>query len=66
MIKLGVLFVGLVFNFLCKWFDLGMVNGGLFMGLNGLVVKSYGGMDVYGYVSVVNVVIELVCGDFVS
>ncbi len=64
--KLGALFAGSAFKSLRERLDPGTVNGGPFMGLNGLVVKSHGGTDANGYASAVNVAIELARGDFVN
>lgn len=40
------------------------VNGGVFLGLNGLVIKSHGGTDSIGYANALNVAMELAQSDF--
>jgi len=39
-------------------------NGGVFLGLNGLVVKSHGGTDALGFASALDLAIDLSGGDF--
>ncbi len=39
-------------------------NGGVFLGLNGLVVKSHGGADRHGYTSAIEQAIDLAESDF--
>lgn len=45
---------------LCKWIDFCCVNGGVFFGLNKIVVKSYGLVDLIGVVVVLVLVYCLV------
>jgi glycerol-3-phosphate acyltransferase PlsX len=35
------------------------VNGGTFLGLNGIAVKSHGGTDAYGFASAVDLAFEM-------
>lgn len=41
-------------------------NGGVFLGLNGLVVKSHGGTDAFGFASAIDVAVDLVKGDILN
>ena len=42
------------------------VNGAVFLGLNGVVIKSHGGTDRIGYANAVNIAIGLAESDFMS
>ena len=44
--------------------DPSAVNGGPFLGLNGIVVKSHGGADAGGFANAIRVAVELARGDF--
>ncbi len=46
--------------------DPSLVNGGPFLGLNGIVVKSHGGADARGYAAAVRLAIELARSDFAA
>jgi phosphate acyltransferase len=35
-------------------------NGGVFLGLNGVVVKSHGGTDAFGFASAIDVAVDMV------
>jgi phosphate acyltransferase len=41
-------------------------NGGIFLGLNGLVVKSHGGSDAFGFASAIDMAIDMAEGDVIS
>ena len=41
-------------------------NGGVFLGLNGVVVKSHGGTDALGFATAVDVAVEMVRNDLVN
>ena len=41
-------------------------NGGVFLGLNGVVVKSHGGTDAFGFASAIDVAIDMGEGDIVK
>ena len=41
-------------------------NGGVFLGLNGVVVKSHGGTDALGFATAIDVALEMVRNDLVS
>ena len=41
-------------------------NGGVFLGLNGIVVKSHGGTDALGFASALDMAIDMVRADVIS
>ena len=41
-------------------------NGGVFLGLNGVVVKSHGGTDALGFATAIDVALEIVRNDLVN
>ena len=47
-------------------FDPSTINGGPFLGLNGIVVKSHGGADVRGFASAVRLAADLAASDFIA
>jgi len=49
-----------------KRIDPRSVNGGVFLGLNGIVVKSHGGTDHIGYANALNVAIGLAESSFLE
>jgi len=49
-----------------KTMDPRLYNGAMFVGLNGLSVKSHGGADALGYSVAVNNAIKMVRQDFVA
>jgi len=59
MSKLGYLFARGAFGALRDRMDPNAANGGMFVGLNGVVVKSHGGADVDGYTTAISVAIEV-------
>ena len=58
--KIGAFLAGGAFAALRERLDPSKHNGGVFLGLNGVVVKSHGGTDVLGYATAVEVAIEMV------
>jgi len=54
MSRIGALFATSALNALRRRMDPRTVNGGVFMGLNGIVIKSHGGTDEVGYKSALN------------
>jgi glycerol-3-phosphate acyltransferase PlsX len=42
------------------------VNGGVFLGLNGVVVKSHGGTDGVGFATALDLAVEMGGSDFVQ
>jgi phosphate acyltransferase len=55
MARIGYLFARSAFNFLREKMDPRKVNGGVFLGLNGVVVKSHGGTDAEGFAAAIAV-----------
>ena len=41
-------------------------NGAVFLGLNGIAVKSHGGTDAYGFANAIGVAIDMVRFNFIS
>ncbi|WP_188409986.1 phosphate acyltransferase PlsX [Agaricicola taiwanensis] len=58
--KLGYLLAKPAFDALKEKMDPRKVNGGVFLGLNGIVVKSHGGTDAEGFASAIDVGHEMV------
>ena len=59
MSKIGALFASSALNALKRKMDPRTVNGGVFMGLNGIVIKSHGGTDEIGYKSALGLAYEM-------
>lgn len=57
--KLGALFASSALNALRRKMDPRTVNGGVFMGLNGIVIKSHGGTDEIGFKSALGLGYEM-------
>jgi phosphate acyltransferase len=66
MSKIGALFASGAFAALKDRMDPRKHNGGVFLGLNGVVVKSHGGTDALGFATAIDVAIEMVKNDLVS
>jgi len=64
--KLGALLASGALRTLRKRMDPRSVNGGVFLGLNGVVVKSHGGADALGFASAVDLAIELGGSDILA
>jgi glycerol-3-phosphate acyltransferase PlsX len=58
--KLGAFLASGAFKILRERLDPSKHNGGVFLGLNGVVVKSHGGTDVLGYATAIEVAIDMV------
>jgi len=58
--KIGYLFARGAFNVLRDKMDPRKVNGGVFLGLNGVVIKSHGGTDAEGFASAIDVGYDMV------
>jgi glycerol-3-phosphate acyltransferase PlsX len=58
--KLGYLLARPAFRMLRDKMDPGKSNGGVFLGLNGIVIKSHGGTNAEGYAAAINVGHEMV------
>lgn len=59
MSRIGYLFARSAFAALRDRMDPNAANGGMFLGLNGIVVKSHGSADIEGYATAVSVAIEV-------
>jgi len=57
--RIGYLFAQGAFRVLAKKLDPRASNGGVFLGLNGLVVKSHGGTDALGFSYAIDVAIDV-------
>ncbi len=57
--RIGYLFAQSAFNRLREKMDPGKVNGGVFLGLNGIVIKSHGGTDAEGFAAAIDVAREM-------
>jgi glycerol-3-phosphate acyltransferase PlsX len=53
--KLGYLFAQDAFRTLAEKMDPSRANGGVFLGLNGIVIKSHGGTDAKGFAAAVDI-----------
>jgi len=62
--KLGALLASGGLNALRDRMDPRKANGGVFLGLNGLVVKSHGGTDALGFAAALDLAIDLAGSDF--
>ena len=58
--KLGAMLLQSSLKRLKKRLDPRLHNGAMFLGLNGIVVKSHGGTDALGYANAIKVAVELV------
>jgi glycerol-3-phosphate acyltransferase PlsX len=59
MSKIGYLFARGAFAALRARMDPNAANGGMFLGLNGIVVKSHGSADIDGYATAIGVAIDV-------
>jgi glycerol-3-phosphate acyltransferase PlsX len=59
MAKIGYLFARQAFTALRDKMDPRKVNGGVFLGLEGVVVKSHGGTDALGFASAIDVAYDM-------
>lgn len=66
MSKLGALLASGAFRMLKDRMDPRKHNGGVFLGLNGVVVKSHGGTDALGFATAIDVAYEMVHNDLVK
>src|SRR5690242_5787059 len=64
--RIGYLFAKSAFKALRDKMDPRKVNGGVFLGLNGVVIKSHGGTDAEGFASAVDVGYEMVRYDLLT
>ena len=63
--RLGYLFAKSAFRLLSEKMDPRKVNGGVFLGLNGMVIKSHGGTDAEGFASAIELAREMARNDLV-
>jgi glycerol-3-phosphate acyltransferase PlsX len=63
--RLGYLLARPAFNLLREKLDPRKVNGGVFLGLNGMVIKSHGGTDAEGFASAIELAREMARNDLV-
>jgi phosphate acyltransferase len=66
MAKIGYLFARSAFSALRQKMDPRRVNGGVFLGLDGVVIKSHGGTDALGFASAIDVAFDMVNHDLLS
>jgi phosphate acyltransferase len=59
MAKIGYLFAKKAFDALRDKMDPRKVNGGVFLGLEGIVIKSHGGTDALGFASAIDVAYDM-------
>ena len=64
--RIGYLFAKNAFKALRDKLDPNKSNGGVFLGLNGIVVKSHGGTDAEGFAYAVDVGYEMVRYDLLT
>ena len=64
--KLGAILAGGALRTLRKKMDPRQVNGGVFLGLNGAVVKSHGGADALGFASALDLAIDMAQSDVIA
>jgi phosphate acyltransferase len=66
MAKIGYLFARRAFASLKEKMDPRRSNGGVFLGLNGIVIKSHGGTDALGFAAAVDMGYDMVRHDLMS
>ena len=66
MAKIGYLFARQAFDALKDKMDPRKVNGGVFLGLEGVVVKSHGGTDPIGFASAIDVAYDMAHYDLMT
>jgi glycerol-3-phosphate acyltransferase PlsX len=59
MAKIGYLFARKAFESLREKMDPRKVNGGVFLGLEGVVIKSHGGTDALGFASAIDLAYDM-------
>ena len=59
MAKIGYLFARRAFEALRQKMDPRRANGGVFLGLEGIVIKSHGGTDALGFASAVDLAYDM-------
>jgi glycerol-3-phosphate acyltransferase PlsX len=64
--RLGALLASGAFRVLKRKLDPRNLNGGVFLGLNGVVVKSHGGADALGFASAIDLAIDMGGSDMIG
>ncbi|HEY1749809.1 MAG TPA: phosphate acyltransferase PlsX [Caulobacteraceae bacterium] len=64
--RLGALIASAALRRMAQQFDPSTINGGPFLGLNGIVVKSHGGATAGGFATAVRLAADLAASDFVA
>jgi glycerol-3-phosphate acyltransferase PlsX len=64
--RLGALLASGAFRVLRRKLDPRNLNGGVFLGLNGVVVKSHGGTDALGFASALDLAIDMAGSDMIA
>jgi glycerol-3-phosphate acyltransferase PlsX len=64
--RLGAMIASAALRRMASQFDPSSINGGPFLGLNGIVVKSHGGADVRGFATAIRLAADLAASDFVA
>jgi glycerol-3-phosphate acyltransferase PlsX len=64
--RLGAFIASSALKRMAQRFDVSSINGGPFLGLNGIVVKSHGGADVRGFATAIRMAADLAASDFVA
>ncbi len=64
--RLGALIASASLRRMAQQFDPSTINGGPFLGLNGIVVKSHGGADARGFATAIRLAADLAASDFVA
>ncbi len=64
--RLGAIFAAGALRALKKKLDPRSLNGGVFLGLNGVVVKSHGSADALGFASAIDLAIDMASSDMLS
>ena len=66
MSRIGYLFARKAFEVLKSKMDPRRANGGVFLGLEGIVIKSHGGTDPFGFANEIGVAVDMVARDLNS
>ena len=64
--RIGAFIASAALRRLGERFDPSTINGGPFLGLNGIVVKSHGGADARGFATAVRLAADLAASDFIA
>jgi glycerol-3-phosphate acyltransferase PlsX len=64
--RLGAVIASGALNAMRRKLNAGASNGGIFLGLNGVVVKSHGGADAMGFASALDMAVDMARADINS